>query len=124
MATVTGAMITTVSEFHRLPEILSKKKSKKPVRLAWSWATLYQRGFDAKYNIFPPTSLFSSLLPSLPHLSTLFPSSIPPPPLYPLQPIAQVIDSDEEVNKARNSINGGVETAGSKLLGYVKTWDE
>ena len=34
MATVTGAMITTVSEFLRLPEILSKKKSKKPVRLA------------------------------------------------------------------------------------------
>ena len=59
-----------------------------------------------------PTSLLSSLPPSL------------PPPLYPLQPIAQVIDSDEEVNKARNSINGGVETAGSKLLGYVKTWDE
>ena len=34
MATVTGAMISTVSEFHRLPELLSKKKSKKPVRLA------------------------------------------------------------------------------------------
>ena len=34
MTTVTGAMISTVSEFLRLPEILSKKKSKKPVRLA------------------------------------------------------------------------------------------
>ena len=34
MTTVTGAMMSTVSEFHRLPEILSKKKSKKPVRLA------------------------------------------------------------------------------------------
>ena len=34
MATVTGAMISTVSEFRRLPEILSRKKSKRPVRLA------------------------------------------------------------------------------------------
>ena len=34
MATVTGAMISTVSEFRRLPEILGRKKSKKPVRLA------------------------------------------------------------------------------------------
>ena len=41
-----------------------------------------------------------------------------------LQPIAHVIDGDEEVGKSRTLIDSGVEKAAKQLEEYTKRWNE